>query len=275
MEKSDFFDITEEKIKEFFEEDFDYLRESAGHTISRNLKEQAFQQVLCYWRKNKEIIQKMTRSEVKLSLPEQKTPNQQIPYTIEGVVDIVQEGDETWLYDLKTHPIERIVGQPQNYKDQLSIYGYIWQNLQGNKLDNTAIISTPVPDVLQRAIRNKDEKAIEMLMEKWQPVIPFGYSEDEVANIIEKFGKTVEKIENSEFEAPPVEILNEKPEGMKSSFGTHVCRNCDIRFSCKSFAAFVMNSRGASRNNMIDFMKLPDSEQNEFIDGNLEDKDYK
>ena len=264
-------DITEEKIKQLFEENFESLRESAGHTISRNLKELALQQVLCYWRKNKDIIHKITRSEVKLSLPEQKTPNQKIPYTIEGVVDIVQEGEETWLYDLKTHPIERIVGQPQNYKDQLNIYGYIWQNLQGNDLDNTAIISTPIPDDLQRAIKYKDEKAIERLMDKWEPVIPFGYSEEEVADIIEKFGNTVEKIENSEFEAPPVEVLNEKKDGMRSTFGTSVCRNCDVRFSCKSYASFIINSRGANKYNMIEFMKLPDNEQDDFIEGNLEE----
>lgn len=264
-------EITEEKIKQFFEENFDFLRERAGHTISRNLKAQAFQQVICYWRKNKEIIYKITRSEVKLSLPEQKTPVKNIPYTIEGVVDIVQEGDETWLYDLKTHPIERIKSQPQNYKEQLSIYGYIWQELQGNDLDNTAIISTPVPEDLQRAIRNNDEGAIERLINKWEPVIPFGYSEDEVADIIDKFGKTVEKIENSEFEAPSVEVLNAKPSGTKSTFATQVCRNCDVRFSCKSFKKFLMNSRGAQRNNMIDYMKLPDGEQNDFIDDNLEE----
>ena len=271
MDKHSQSELTEDKIRQFFEENFDYLRESAGHTISRNLKEQAFQQILCYWKKNKDIVEKMTRSEVKLSLPEQKTPNQSIPYTIEGVVDIVSEGNETWLYDLKTHPVERIKGQPELYKEQLSIYGYIWQNLQGNKLDNTAIISTPVPENLQRALRNNDESAITRLMAKWEPVIPFGYSEDEVADIIEKFGETVEKIENSEFEAPPVQILEEKTNGMKSSFGTHVCRNCDVRFSCNSFFEFIVNSRGANRNNMIEFMQLPDKEQNDFIDGNLQE----
>lgn len=270
MDKYSQSELTEDKIRQFFEENFDYLRESAGHTISRNLKEQAFQQILCYWKKNKDIVEKMTRSEVKLSLPEQKTPNQSIPYTIEGVVDIVSEGNETWLYDLKTHPVERIKGQPELYKEQLSIYGYIWQNLQGNKLDNTAIISTPVPENLQRALRDNNESAITRLIAKWEPVIPFGYSEDEVADIIEKFGETVEKIENSEFEAPPVQTLEEKPNGMKSSFGTHVCRNCDIRFSCNSFFEFIVNSRGANRNNMIEFMQLPDKEQNDFIDGNLE-----
>lgn len=272
MNKEKCQDFTEEKIRQIFEENFDYLKESAGHTISNNLKEQALQQVLGYWRKNKEIIEKITRSEVKLSLPEQKTPNQRIPYTIEGVVDIVQEGDETWLYDLKTHPVERIKGQPQNYKEQLSIYGYIWRHLQGNALDNTAIISTPLPIALQRAIRSKDEAAIERLMDKWDPVIPFGYSEEEVADIIDKFGRIVEQIENSEFFPPSVEVLSEKKYDMKSSFATHICRNCDVRYSCKSYIEYIVNARGANKNNMIDYMKLPDSEQNDFIDGNLEEK---
>lgn len=271
MDDNVYSELTEEMIKQFFEENFDYLKESAGHTISRNLKEQALQQVLCYWRKNKKIINNITRSEVKLSLPEQKTPNKKIPYTIEGVVDIVQERNETWLYDLKTHPIDRIKGQPQSYKDQLNVYGYIWQNLQGNNLDNTAIISTFIPENLQRAIRSKDEKAIERLLNNWEPVIPFGYSEDEVADIIERFGKNVEKIENAEFTAPPVDVLKDKPAGMNSTFGTHICRNCDVRYSCKSFAEFIINSRGANKNNMIDFMKLPDNEQSDFIDGNLEE----
>ena len=266
-----YLDLTDEKIREFFEEDFNILRESAGHTISRNQKEMALQQVLCYWRKNRDIIQKMTRSEVKLNLPEQKTPQKKIPYTIEGVVDIVQEGDETWLYDLKTHPIEQIKGTPKNYKEQLSIYGYIWQKLQGNRLDNTAIISTPVPEDLQRALRHDDENAVSRLMEKWEPIIPFGYSEDEVADIIEKFGNTVEKIENLEFAAPPVEVLNTRQDGMKSAFGTHVCRNCDVRYSCKSFREFIMNSRSASRSDMIDYMNPSESERNDFIDGNLEE----
>lgn len=272
MDNKAYLDITEEKIREFFEENFESLKESVGHTISKNLKEQAFQQVLFYWRKNKEIVQKITRSEVKLSLPEQITPHNKIPYTLEGIVDIVREEDETWLYDLKTHPIERIKGQPQNYKEQLSVYGFIWQNLQGNKLDHVAIISTPIPEDLQRAIKSKDDKAIERLLNKWEPVIPFGYKEEEVAEFIERFGRTVEKIENSVFEAPHVDVLFNRSVGMKSSFGNQICRNCDIRFSCKSFIEFVINSRGANRNNMIEFMKLPENEQNDFIDGNLEDK---
>lgn len=119
MDKYSQSELTEDKIKQFFEENFDYLRESAGHTISRNLKEQALQQILCYWKKNKDIVEKMTRSEVKLSLPEQKTPNQSIPYTIEGVVDIVSEGNETWLYDLKTHPVERIKDNQSYTKNSL------------------------------------------------------------------------------------------------------------------------------------------------------------
>ena len=91
------------KLRDYFESNFQYLKESSGHSIDGYMKEKAFQQVLYYWNKNRKLIERITRSEVKLSLPERVTPNQKIPYTIEGIVDIVQEKDGIWLYDLKTH----------------------------------------------------------------------------------------------------------------------------------------------------------------------------
>ena len=106
--------------------------------------------------KNRALIERITRSEVKLSLPEQKTPKDKIPYTMEGVVDIVQEVDGVWLYDLKTHDQERIKANLTPYKEQLFIYAFIWKNLQGNQLDNTAIISTPLPKI-QKKYTNKCE----------------------------------------------------------------------------------------------------------------------
>ena len=103
----------ETKLREMFEDNFRFLRENAGHTINEYMKDLAYKQVLCYYRKNKKIIDQITRAEVKLSLPEQETPNDKIPYTVEGIVDIVREGDETWLYDLKTHDQERIKAEPE------------------------------------------------------------------------------------------------------------------------------------------------------------------
>ena len=67
--------ILEEKLEEFFEANFQYLKETNGHTIDSRMKEHAHDQVLYYWKKNRDLIEKATRSEVKLSLPEQQTPN--------------------------------------------------------------------------------------------------------------------------------------------------------------------------------------------------------
>lgn len=262
-------DEIELKLREFFEENFEYLKDSSGHSIDAYMKEKAFQQVLYYWKKNRSLIERITRSEVKLSLPEQKTPRDEIPYTMEGVVDIVQEKDGVWLYDLKTHDRERIVSNLTPYKEQLFIYAHIWKNLQGNALDNTAIISTPLPPRLEKAIGDGNPKAVEREVKDWEPVIPIGYNEDEVAGMISNFGEVVERIENSDFAPPAVDVLLSVPDGMRKPFAVHVCRNCDVRFSCKSYAKYMKTSKGAGRNNMFKYMNARAEDQDDFINGNL------
>ena len=109
------------RIREFFEDNYQFLKDSTGHSIDGYTREVALQQVLYYWKKNRDLIKKITRSEVKLSLPEQETPKEKIPYTIEGIVDIVQEAEEVWLYDLKTHDLDSIKANLTPYKEQLYI----------------------------------------------------------------------------------------------------------------------------------------------------------
>lgn len=259
------------KLRDFFESNFQYLKESSGHSIDGYMKEKAFQQVLYYWKKNRDLIEKITKSEVKLSLPERETPNAHIPYTIEGIVDIVQEKDGTWLYDLKTHDIERIKANLTQYKEQLYVYSYIWEKLQGNELDNTAVISTPLPDRLQTAIRKRRPDLIERELKDWQSLIPIGYNEAEVEEMINNFGEVVEKIENSDFCPPDVDILINKPDGMKQPFAVSVCRNCDVRFSCESYKKYLSVSKGASRTEMRKYMKISSEEKEEFVQGNMEE----
>ncbi len=262
-------ELPEAAIREMFEDNFRTLCEESGHSINAYMKELAFGQVLCYYRKNRKFLERVTQSEVKLSLPEQKTPNDKIPYTIEGVIDIVREGAETWLYDLKTHAPERIKADPEKYREQLNVYAHIWKGLQKNELEGTAIIATPIPHTLKRALATGDETRIQKELDRWNPVIPFGYDEDEVAEMIERFGETVERIEKSHFESPPVEKLQTKMPGMKSNFATHVCRNCDVRYSCPSFMEYVKTSRNASRNDVFKYMASPADETEDFIEGNL------
>lgn len=262
-------ELPEAFIREMFEDNFQTLCEESGHSINAYMKELAFGQVLCYYRKNRKTIERVTQTEVKLSLPEQETPNDKIPYTIEGVIDVVREGEETWLYDLKTHAPERIKADPEKYREQLNVYAHIWKGLQKNELDGTAIIATPVPPPLKRALETGDETRIQKELDRWNPVIPFGYDEDEVAEMIERFGETVERIEKSDFESPPIEKLQTKMPGMKSNFATHVCRNCDARYSCPSFVEYVKSSRNASQNDALRYMASPAEETENFIEENL------
>lgn len=92
----------EKQIREYFEENYELLRLEGGHALTEAGKQDAFYQVLYYWKKLKDIANKVTETEVKLSLPNQETTKGR-KFSIEGVVDIVREENETWMYDIKTH----------------------------------------------------------------------------------------------------------------------------------------------------------------------------
>jgi hypothetical protein len=123
---------------------------------------------------------------------------------------------------------------------------------------------------LRAAIENGTEEKIQTEFDKWEPVIPFGYDEDEVADMIENFGETVERIENSEFAPPDIKRLESKMPGMKTNFATHVCRNCDVRYSCSSYREYMKKTRNARKDNIMKFMAPTASEQDEFVEGCLQ-----
>ena len=52
------------------------------------------------------------------------------------IVDIVQEADKIWMYDLKTHDADFIRGHTDFYEDQLNVYAHVWQKLRNNHLDH-------------------------------------------------------------------------------------------------------------------------------------------
>ena len=267
---NDEFKIIENQLRDLFEENYEFIKAEGGHSITDFIKEEAFNQVLYYFRKNIELIKKITDAEVKLTLPECHSPGDNLKYTIEGVIDIVREGDETWMYDLKTHDRFSIENNKELYRQQLNVYAYIWKNLRKNDLDNTAIVSTSLPNTLKGAIRNGNSDHIKHEMESWDPIIPLGYSEGEIESMIEEFGRTVEDIENNRFSAPEVERLFEKGEGERNIFAVRICRNCDARFSCKAFREYVRRAdRGGQglRKYLDDYGT--DFSTDAFIEGNL------
>lgn len=228
------------KLREIFEDNYELLRLEGGHALTEKTKQDAFNQVLFYWRKLNPIARKVTDTEVKLMLPDQVTPKGR-KFSIEGIVDIVREDEETWMYDIKSHDPDYVRTNKELYEKQLNVYSHIWQNLRKNKLDHTAIIATTLPNTLREAIQSEENDKIVDQMEKWEPVIDIPFKEEKIDKTIRDFGNIVDKIEDCEFTPPSQEVLISKIEGTNIRFATRVCRNCDARFSCSSFREYVLS----------------------------------
>lgn len=235
----------ESKIEEFFEENFEALRMESGHSLSPEAKIAALQQVQLYWQRLRHVAEKVTDTEVKLNLPEQQTPHGST-FGIEGVVDIVRENDQTVMYDVKTHDADDIQANVADYQKQLNVYAHIWQNLRGQRLDETAVISTAFPESVKIAFQNGDDTQLQRELQQWQPLIPIPFSTNNVETTIREFGETVDKIEDGEFAPPPLTRLKSRSPGMKTIFAVQVCRNCDARFSCSAYRAYAQSSGGAA-----------------------------
>ncbi|MFA6455294.1 MAG: PD-(D/E)XK nuclease family protein [Bacteroidota bacterium] len=237
----------EREIREAFELNYEMLQLEGGHSLTPETRNMALQQVLLYWKKLRSVAESVTDTEVKLTLPEQSTPKKR-KFTIEGVVDIVKEEGETWMYDLKTHDATYVRANKDLYERQLNVYAHIWQNLRGQRLDHTAIIATAFPDELNKAVRTNDAKMIEHCMKTWEPLIPIDVDQKHVDAIIADFATVVDEIEENKFNPPDVARLKRKDTGDDQLFATRVCRNCDARFSCSSFREYAMgtNDRGVS-----------------------------
>ncbi|GGB24906.1 PD-(D/E)XK nuclease family protein [Puia dinghuensis] len=229
----------ENRIKSIFEQNYEMLKLEGGHALTADSLQAALNQVLYYYRKLRPIAESVSETEVKLTLPEQFTPEGR-KFTIEGVVDIVEEGDDVWMYDIKTHDPDYIRANTQLYESQLNVYSYIYQNLRGNKLDHTAIISTALPSILRTAIASGDENVIATELSKWDPLIEIPFDQNNVQATINDFALVVDKIETNCFEPPPAEVLSTKIEGTNVLFATRVCRNCDARFSCEAFREYSL-----------------------------------
>lgn len=265
----------EARIRDFYQENFETLRLEGGHVLSPEVLEAGLLQVLLYWRKLHDVAEKVTETEVKLNLPDQKTMEGRT-FGIEGVVDIVREDNDgaqrVTMYDLKTHDADFVRANVQDYAGQLNVYAYIWQNLRGQQLDETAIISTVVPFALREAVNTGQEARAAHEMGKWQPIIPIPFDQNGVQTMIEDFARTVDCIENHEFAPPPVEVLKAKRPGQRQTFATNVCLNCDARFSCSSYRAYALKSGTAAERTFRQYFHevQTDSEHDDWLTAGLQ-----
>ena len=262
-----------DELKRMFEINYESLKLKGGHALTPEVREAAWYQVLFYFKKlRKQVAEKVTNTEVKLTLPEQETPAKR-RFTIEGVVDIVTENDETWMYDLKSHEAGTINKNKKVYEQQLNVYAFIWENLQGNKLDHTAVISTVLPYGLRNALREHPHipERIQAEMEKWNPIIPMAFNREEIENTIRDFGSVVDDIQSRKFKPASPEKLDTNTDG-KVKFVTRYCVLCDGRFSCSSYRKYVTKITGRSQADFKRYYSTYDDEtaQTDYILANLD-----
>lgn len=241
-------------IREVFERNFEELRLESGKTISAVVKQAALNQVLLYWRKLREVAEAVTDTEVHLSLPSCESPEER-EYTIEGIVDIVQDDARTVMYDIKTHDAEYVRGNLDLYEQQLNVYAHIWQGLRGEPLDEVAVIATAFPATVEDALASNDPAHLAHALSAWEPIIPIGYDSRRVEETVREFGGVVDTIEENRFAPRPVDDLREVLPGTQHRrFATQICRNCDARFSCASYREYAWKpGRGVAETQMAKY----------------------
>jgi hypothetical protein len=262
-----------EKIREFFDENYELMRLEGGHAITEDVKQLALTQVLYYFNKMRDVANKVTDTEVKLTLPDQKSPKGR-NFTIEGVVDIVRDDNETWMYDIKTHDTEYIISNKELYSKQLNVYAHIWQQLRGNALDKTAIISTAYPEGLKQAHLLNDPFRIQYELSKWNPLVELEFDQQKVQEVVSDFAQTVDCIEDKQFKPASVETLESNLLGSKAKFGQRICRECDARFSCSSFREYVQEKGKGVRGNFAKYFNDygSDADKEDWVNANLQGK---
>jgi hypothetical protein len=227
-------------LVEAFEANFERLREQSGRSLAPFIKESARQQVLLYYRRLRELAAQVDETEVRLVLPDQTSPAGR-RYTLEGVVDIVEDGGATVMYDLKTYlDADAAREHVDPHYRQLNVYAHIWQGLRGRHLDAVAVIATRPTRALHRALRSGDPARIDAALSAWQPVLEVPVDGVVVAEVMADFGRVVDCIEERRFSPPDLDVLRgpSRPDG-RTPFAQDVCLNCDARFGCTSYRQFV------------------------------------
>jgi hypothetical protein len=275
----------EGRIREFFDRNYDLFRQEGGHVLAEGAKLQALEQTLLYWRKLKAIATSVTETEVKLALPGLKTPKGR-PFVLEGVVDIVRKGKETYMYDLKTHEESEVRAERELYEDQLNVYANIWKGVRGQGLDGTAIIATRLPAELREALRAGSPAAIEAAMATWDPVVELPFNENEVVRTIQDFGRCVDQVEDGAFAPPPSErlggpagtrrrrdhgeLVREMGARRQPTFAEINCKNCDARFSCRSHRDYARKAGSPRSRRRRELDETAERELDAWIADNLE-----
>ena len=234
-----------------FENNKEIIRSETGRTLNRELSRAALIQILVYWYKLKDVANSVTETEVRLVLADQETDSG-TKFNIEGVIDLVQDDEGYFMYDLKSIDRATVLDSLADFTQQLSLYAHIWDGLRDQKLSGASIITTALPSKFMEEIKplidtneftaDLESKILDILSE-WEPVVDVDLSGGRLERFIDDFKSVVDSIENGEFCSPPAEKLLDEIEGTGRKFGSLVCRKCDARYSCNSYRKHISDGK--------------------------------
>jgi len=186
--------LNDGRIRELFERTYRFLCLSDVRPIGPAAKKAAFQQVMNYFRQNREDMKRVIETEVDVSVEKDN-------YILVGKVDLLMGGDgKLELLDFKTSERSSDPQLLATYQDQLCTYAHILEQRYGKRPERLLLYWTAEP------------KKSDALME-------FPYRPDQVEEAGRRFDAVVRKIQACDFR---VAALPERK----------VCKECDLRPLC-------------------------------------------
>jgi DNA helicase-2/ATP-dependent DNA helicase PcrA len=186
--------LDEPRVRELFERTFRFLSISDVRPIGPAAKENAFTQVMNYFRQNREEMRRVIQTEVDVSVEKDG-------YILTGKVDLLLGRDgKLELLDFKTSERSTDPMLLAAYEDQLCTYAHILEQRHGKRPERLLLYWTAELD-------------------KRDALMEFPYRPDKVADAARRFDLVVRKIQECDFRV--IQVPEPK-----------VCKECDLRHYC-------------------------------------------
>ena len=189
--------LDEESIRPLFDRTFHFLSMGDVRPIGGAARENAFSQVMNYFRQNREEMRRVVETEVDVSVEKEG-------YVLTGKVDLLMGSDgKLELLDFKT--TEKPVDSPEliaAYERQLATYAHILESRHGKRPERLLLYWTSEPD--------KEDALMEL---PYRPKV--------VEEAGAYFDRVVGKIQDKQF------AVVEPPE-------PKICKECDMKTFCRT-----------------------------------------
>ena len=187
--------VTEERISDWFNANYTHLSRQERLYLSPGVQNAALEHVLKYARRERGTWDRLSETEVEVSLVKEA-------YLLKGHVDLIRgEGDTVEIIDFKSERKPDLLSEREKverYRRQLEVYAHIIEGRTGQRISKMHLYYTGEDDSYPYISFDKDARSIDQTMEVFDGI--------------------VERIENKDFE------IASRPEKL--------CRNCDLKAYC-------------------------------------------